>query len=408
MKTPNRGIILSAAVAVGLVTGTSYVWSIFRNPLMQAHGWDANEVTLAYSLFMLFVLVGSIAVGPLLRKIKPSLVVFIGGLLQGIGFLLTGFIGELFLLYLCYSFLAGFGNGLLYNGAIVTATRWFPDRKGMANGLTVGAMGLAPLLFAPVGNAFISLFDVFTSFKLMGLIMIVVFSIVAWFIKAPAEGWTPKGWVPSTTVNVSTRNYNLGQMLKTPLFYVSWLMVVCAICAASMMTSNASPIAQQMVGITPEQGALMVGLFALISFCGRFILAALSDKLGRFNTILVAMILIAADMLFFFTRADSFVTFLVVMGVVGFCFGGIMAMLPGYVSDIYGQKNFATNYPFIYSGFTTSSFIGPLIVSGFLVSTGNYDGAFLAAGIMTCAGIVLVLIARALDKGMRKKADAGS
>lgn len=407
----NRYIILAAAAIAGLLAGTSYMWSVFQKPLIEYHGWEPSQVALAYSFFFIMVFIGVVAGGPLQRRFKPKYLVLVAGLLQGFGFLLTGFATSLFQLYFFYSFLAGLGNGFIYTAAVSAATKWFPDKKGMANGICIGCMGLAPLFFAPLGNMLIENFGVLGSFKINGVIMIVAFLIVSWFIQAPEPGWKPQGWTPPTyeadagksSVNVSGMNRTPLQVIKQPVYYVMLVMTFCACCSGVMMTGQASVIAQEVAHIDAAQGALQVGLLAVFSFAGRMIFGSLSDKIGRFNMYLVLLAATAIDMLFFFGQAYDFVTFLVVMGVTGCCFGGVMAMLPSLVGDTFGTANFELDYPLVYFGYTGASMVAPVLASSIFTSTGSYSYAFTVAGLIAALGFLLCICAKILAAKMNAR-----
>lgn len=399
-KTTNRGIILIAAAIAGLMDGASLMWSIFRNPLMELNGWSPSQVTLAYSLFWTSCLAGCFIAGPLQRKMKPSLLVLMAGCLQGLGFFLTGYAKTIPQLYLFYSLIAGMGNGLIYNAAISTATKWFPDKTGFANGICVGAMGLAPLLFSPLGNWLIEHFDVCTSFKINGIIMIVTFLLFSWFIKAPEEGWRPEGWTGSTKVcsklsgNAVGKDYVWTEMLKTPAFYLIWVMTICSVTSGVMMTGQASAIAQEVSNVTAGQAALQIGLMAVASFSGRFIFGSLSDKIGRFNTQFILLSVTSVMMLVFLGKAHSFVSFMICMMVIGMCYGGVMSILPGHSRDNFGLKNFSVNHNFVYSAYAVASYIGPLVASATFERTGSYNNAFTIAGIIAVGGILFALFAK--------------
>lgn len=399
MKTTNRYYVLAVATITGVLTGTSLVFSVFRNPLMAAHSWDASQVTLAYSGFMLMVLAGTFLGGPVQRRFKPSLILFVGGLMQGLGFFLTGCINTLPLLYICYSLMAGLGNGFLYGTAVGVVTKWFPDKPGFANGVCLGCMALSPLLFAPLANKLIEMFDVFASFKIMGGIMIVFFGVFSWLLKAPPPGWKPEGWEPVKSEKSNFgRDYSVKEMLSTPAYWLLLVSFTCCVLSGVMMTGQISAIAQQQVSITPAQGALMTGLLALFSFVGRMGLSTLSDKVGRFNMYLIVAAITALDCLLFFNRTGSFASFMIALFFIACSNGAMMAMLPGLVSDTFGHNVFSVNYPFLYCGYTISSFIGPLLASRNFESTGNYHQAVITVGIIAAVGFVgMILCKRKLD-----------
>lgn len=388
--------------------GITYAWSIFQAPLIAYHGWDSNQVTLAYSLSYVAVLAAVFALGPLQQRFKPRYLLLASGLIQGAGFFLASFAQSIPMLYLTYSLLAGFGNGAIYSIAVSAATKWFPDKKGLANGICVGCMGLAPLVWAPFGNALIASFDVTSAFRIIGVVTIIAFLVIPWVVEAPDPEWKPAGWNPPVndaadrqfserrSRQITGSDFTVAQMIKQPLYWVLLLMTMCSCTSGLMMTGQTAVMAVSIAHVNAAQGALLVGLLAAFSFAGRMVFGALSDKLGRLNTQLALLVATTADMLFLFPHACDFLSFLLSMGVIGMCFGGVMAMLPSLVSDCFGTANFSVNYPFVYMGYTAASFSGPLLANSVFASTGAYSSAFLvAAGIGGC-GIVLALAAKVL------------
>lgn len=397
-KTPNRYIILAAAAAAGLMVGICLTWSIFKNPLMEKNGWSSNAVTLTYSLYMLFACVGTFLCPVLQKRIAPSILLLIGGCMHGMGMFFTGCATAVWHLYASYSLMAGLANGLIYNTAISAATKWFPDKKGFANGICVGCMGLASLLFAPLGNDLITRFDVSAAFRILGLFMTAVFLVISWFVKNPAEGWTPQGMeTVSGSPSAPGRSLNWKGLLKARSFYTMWLMVLCAVTAGSMMTGQAAAMAQRMANVTAAQASTLVAILAVANFSGRLVFGSLSDKFGRYPVLLGLLAVSAVDMLFFFGQADSYLTFMAVLCVAGACYGGVMATLPSLVSEAFGPKHFGTNYACVYSGYTCASFVGPMVASNVLQASGSFGQAFTIAGVLAVAGIGFTLLTQKLN-----------
>lgn len=397
----NRWVILAAAALSGLMCGTIYCWSIFKNPLMEVHGWSSNEVTLAYSLFALLMLLGTFLGGPLQKLEKPRLVVLVAGAMQGLGFVLTGFAQDTMQLYLAYSLLAGIGDGIVYGVAVATATKWFPDKKGMANGICLGCMGLAPLIFAPFGDWLIGSVGVLVAFQVIGWIQVVCFAIAALFIQAAPEGWRPDGWEPSISQKVGARvEVRTSRMLRTPLFWLQWVLLVAGIASGSMMAGQASAIGQSMAPITASEGSILVALLAVASFSGRLLLGSLSDKVGRYPVLFGAMLASAVDLLLFMPQAHTFAGFAIAMFVVGLAYGGIMANVPNLTSDSYGSRYFGLNFPCMFSAYTVAAFVGPMVASDVFQSFGSYGMAFAFAGALSAAGCLLVIAAAGLSRRM--------
>ena len=396
-KTRNRGLILAAAAITGSCSGAIYMWSIFNTPLIDAYGWTPSEVALPYSLFLLMECLTGFAAGKLQEKVKPQYLVLISGIGFALGWFLSGYATTLPMLYLAFGLIAGGSDGIFYNTTVATAVRWFPDKRGFANGICVSGMGLAPLIYAPLGNFLIESYGISVSFKICGLIFLCLFAAFSLFIDAPEPGWEPEGWVPTEAQKTFNRNdMSTGQMLRQPLFWIVWFSFAMAATSGLMMMGHASSIGQQLAQLTATQGALMVGIVAVASCFGRLILGWLSDRIGRYNMLLIILVVTAADMLFFFSRATDFTLFMVALCIIGFFFGGVMVIMPALCADLFGPRNLGMNYAALYSGYTLASFIGPMLAATVVEHTGTYGLAFTVAGLLSIVGLAFVLIAKRL------------
>jgi len=256
-------------------------------------------------------------------------------------------------------------------------------------------MGLASLIFAPLGNFLIANLDVRAAVRVLGLLMTGVFLVISWFIAIPEEGWKPAGMTAAkTAAAASSRDLHWKALLKTPAFYTMWLMTLCAVTAGSMMTGQASAIAQHMAGITAAQASTLVAIMAVANFSGRLAFASLSDKFGRYQVLFALLCVSGLDMLLLFPKADNYLLFMAALCIAAACYGGTMATLPSLVSDAFGARYFSTNYACIYTGFTCASFVGPMAASNVLQNTGSYQRAFLIAGVLALVGIVLSVLTR--------------
>ncbi len=402
MRNEGRALVLAGAAVTGSFSGAVYMWSIFNVPLIETFGWDVRLVSLAYSMFFFVGCVSGFFAGWLQRRVRSNLLVLGAGFLFSLGWFLTGCVSSAPLLYATFSLIAGFGDGILYNTAVATATRWFPDKRGFANGVCVGCMGLSALVFAPMGNALIAAFGPSGAFRVCGVVFLAFFLVFSWFVKAPEPGWIPEGWDPSSVVDVGLANRETTtlQMLKTPVFWVLWLSFVAATTSGMMMTGHASNIGQCLANMTPSQGAMMVGILSIANFCGRFGFGWLSDKVGRYVTLAIILTITGADMLLFFGHATSFATFMIALVFVGACFGGTMSVVPSLCGDLFGSENFGMNYAALYTGYTTAAFVGPTLAAGIFSATGAYNMAFVVAGVLALGSIALVLLDSLLAKGL--------
>lgn len=407
-RAPSRSIILAAGAFTAMGTGAIYMWSIFNKPLMAQFGFSASEVSLVYSLFMFMSLVGSIIAGWMQNHLSSRYIVLGSGVLFGLGWIGSGFADNLPMLYLCFSGLAGLGNGFLYNTIVAVVIKWFPDRRGFANGICIGAIGMSSIIFAPLGNLLIESFDVQTAFRIVGIIWIAIYLVFSNLLIMPPAGWTPGARQDIAVEHVESAedakpaaaqpNYTAGQMVRTPLFYCLFFTFMTAVTSGLMTTGHASNIGQELAGLSASEGAIMVSVLAIGSTIGRFGFGSLSDYIGRYNTLIIALALNAVVMFFAMPQATSFVPFLISVSVVGACFGGVLTVIPAIVGDAFGSANFGQNYSFVYAGYTTASFIGPLAAAAAIETAGSYLPAFAIAGALSTVGIVLVLTCKQFDK----------
>lgn len=407
---------------------------------MEEFGFTTSEVSMIYSLFLLASCFSSMLAGWLQRHTQPRFIVLGAGVLFGLGWFCSGFADNLPMLYLFYSGFAGAGNGMLYNTIVAVVTKWFPDKRGLANGVCIGAIGLGPMIFAPAGNWLIETFDVSTAFHIVGAVWLVVYLVFSWLLYVPPAGWTPKGWsekdikadddIPvsaaanataSGAVRIQDDNAGLEaartkrttkeieklsghrevpfsstQMVKQPLFYVLFAALMVSSTSGLMVTGHASDIGQELAHLTASEGAIMVSVMAFGSFLGRFGFGFISDAIGRYNALIISLVINAVVMVLLLGHATTFVAFLLAVSVVGACFGGTMSIVPAIVGDAFGSANFGQNYSFVYPGYTVASFIGPMVAASTVETLGTYVPAFTVAGAISIIGIVLVFVAKML------------
>lgn len=401
VKTYRRGVILICAALCGALTASLNIWSIFQKPLMEAYGFSPQSVSFAYTIVIAMIGLSGPIGGWLQRKAPAHIIMTVAGIGFGLGWFLTGFASTIPVLYISFGLLVGVCDGICYNLALAIATRWYPDKRGFANGV---ALAIYPLFTAPMGNMIIENFNVSIAFNIVGVFCIVGFIVLSRFLKMPAADFKPEGWNPPAESDTKrVKNYTSGQMLKTPFFWTLLLFFGTVACTGCVMLSTVSLVGQVQAGMDAATGALMVGIFAIANGTGRLGLGAISDKLGRFQTMFVAVAVTAVIHLFLFANATSTAIFIVEACVLGICFGGIMAIMPSVCADAYGPGNAGQNYGFMFIGYTLASFIGPVVSANALATTGSYSSAFPFLGALCIVGLVLLSLAWMFFKKMKAK-----
>ena len=403
VKTYRRGVILICAALCGALTASLNIWSIFQKPLMEAYGFSPQSVSFAYTIVIAMIGLSGPIGGWLQRKAPAHIIMTVAGIGFGLGWFLTGFASTIPVLYISFGLLVGVCDGICYNLALAIATRWYPDKRGFANGVALAIMAIYPLFTAPMGNMIIENFNVSIAFNIVGVFCIVGFIVLSRFLKMPAADFKPEGWNPPAESDTKrVKNYTSGQMLKTPFFWTLLLFFGTVACTGCVMLSTVSLVGQVQAGMDAA-GALMVGIFAIANGTGRLGLGAISDKLGRFQTMFVAVAVTAVIHLFLFANATSTAIFIVEACILGICFGGIMAIMPSVCADAYGPGNAGQNYGFMFIGYTLASFIGPVVSANALATTGSYSSAFPFLGALCIVGLVLLSLAWMFFKKMKAK-----
>lgn len=396
----NRWLILIAAVIINICIGTLYAWSVFALPLGKMFGWAATSIALAFTINHALSPVAMIGGGYIQDRLGPKANVMIGGVMFGVGLFITGFVSSIEMLYFTYSVLAGIGGGCVYSGTLGNTVKFFPDKRGLASGLVAAGYGSGATIVAPAASSLIASLGVLTTFKILGAVFFVVIMLCSLLIKNAPAGFKPAGWNPPAAVNTpkpAARDMVWTQMLRDVTWWVVLIMLTCGALSGLMITAFASPIGQQMFNLSPMDAALFVSLVAVSNSLGRIVFGAVSDKVGRSNTIMMMYVISALGMLNL-TVTTSVVGFAISAIGVGAVFGGFMSTMPSIISERYGLKNFGVNYGITFIGFSLAAIFGPMTAATVRQSTGTYEQAFWIALGLNIVGLVFALIFRSLDK----------
>lgn len=403
--TKKRWIILAASCLINLCIGSLYAWSVFATPMAAyLSSVTGSEVAGLAIIFTIANAVGPITMisgGFINDKIGPKWVIFIGGILFGLGMIVSGFAKSVGMLLLTYGLGVGLGVGMVYGCTVSNSVKFFPDKRGLVGGIATASYGISSVIIPIVANALIDNFDVTTAFKILGAAMLVIICVSAFFIQTCPKGFKPEGWEPPAPKAGAKApvDKDWKAMLKDPIFYVMILMLCCGAFSGLMVTSQASPVAQNMIGMTAAQAAVVVSVLAIFNTLGRILAGFISDKIGSVNTILGVFLVSALGLgLLFISGEGSVATFYIGVCIVGLCFGSIMGIYPGFTASQFGGRNNSVNYGIMFIGFAAAGYFGPTIMSKIYTSTGAYQTAFLAAMALAIAGAVLTFAFRKLSK----------
>ncbi|MEG2213358.1 MAG: MFS transporter, partial [Clostridiales bacterium] len=310
-------------------------------------------------------------------------------------------ISQLWLLYVVYSFLGSLGLRISYAGLIGNSMKLFWDKKGLATGVIAAAYAAATILIAPIANFLIETQGVVVAFQYLGLSYMLIILAAGFFIQnAPAPN-TPLQLSKATTPHLKKPGVELNwrQMLRTKRFYLIVLIFICGSMAGLMLVASASILGQNFFALSAATAAVYVSVYSLCNCLGRFIFGPLSDKLGRYPTLLMICILLTVVLLQAALFQNRF-SFLVVLIGVGLGFGGTMSIIPTLVSVNFGLLHCGINYGITYIGYSLGSVCGPLIAAAFTDTGDNIALLFYLSMVFAIAG---ALFTRLLQKQAIKK-----
>lgn len=411
-KVKNRWLIAASAVGIHISIGSAYAWSVFTNPMAETFGWETTEISMAFSIAIFMLGMAAAFMGRFVEKQGPRKSGMLAALFFGIGVAGSGFataIESLPLLYLFYGVIGGVGLGIGYIAPVSTLVKWFPDRRGLATGLAIMGFGFAALLSGPAAASLIESVGISTTFYVLGAIYFIVMMLASQYLSPPPEGWAPKGYneaeqTSNKRVKVRTDLSQLtaNEAIKTRRFWMLWTMLFINVTSGIAVIAVASPMAQEVSGMTPIAAATMVGLMGLFNGGGRIGWASLSDYIGRPN-VYTAFFIIQIVAFFTLPIAFSAILFQVLIFAILTCYGGGFASVPAYIGDLFGTKQLGAIHGYILTAWALAGVVGPILLSTIYDSTNSYNMTMYIFGVLFVIAFALSLWIRADMKRLRKE-----
>jgi len=395
VSAPNRWLIAIAGIFMQIALGAIYAWSVFRIPLTKAYGWTIPQVTLVFQVTVFIVGFAAFAGGLWMRHSGPRPVAFTAAVLYGGGIALAGMATGLKTLYLTYGLIAGTGLGFGYIIPIATLVKWFPDKRGLITGLAVAGFGSGALVTAPVANSLISSVGVGRTFEILGCAYFVIVFLCAFRMQNPPAGYAPPGYQARSggATPRSRHDFSLKEALSTWQWYGLWLTLFLNTTAGIASISQASPMAQEISGVSAATAAGLVGLISIANGSGRFLWAWLSDAIGR-RAVFLAMFLVQSVAFFMLASAHDFGMLTLFACLILLCYGGGFGTMPAFAADYFGSAQIAPIYGMMLTAWGFAAAFGPTLVASVREATGRYQGAMRWLALATLLSAVVPLLLR--------------
>ncbi|MFC4713598.1 OFA family MFS transporter [Planococcus dechangensis] len=397
----NRWLIALSAIAIQLSIGAAYAYSVYTRPISEAMGWSPTEITYAFTIMMALGGISAAFFGGFVEKNGPRKSAMVAAVLFGLGQAGAGLatqIDSLPLFLLTYGFMSGMGLGVGYIAPISTLVKWFPDRRGLATGMAVMGFGAGALITAPVAASLIDSVGVTSTFYILGVSYFILISLGASYIAPPPEGFMPKGMEADLASGKKVLKKDLSQMtarqaVKTRRFWMLWAMMLVNVSAGIMIISVASPMAQEMVGLTAAGAATLVGIMGIFNGGGRLGWAAISDYIGRPTVFMIFFIIQIAAFLML-PGITNVIIFQVFILLIVSCYGGGFSNLPAFIGDMFGTRQLGAIHGYLLTTWSLGGIIGPAIVSQVYAATNSYVPVFYIFVVLTSIALVLALLIR--------------
>lgn len=398
-----RWLVIVGAILIQLSLGSLYSWSVFVRPLLVAFpGSTSTQVSLPFTVALATFSITMVFAGMWQDRIGPRIVATVGGLVLGLGNILASQATRLELIYATYGILGGIGIGLAYVCPLAACIKWFPDKRGLVSGLAVAGFGAGSFFYAQFANYLIGLGSPASSwrqtFVVLGTIYLISILAGAQFLRNPPRGWSPAGWNPSSSTTKATESgYTWNEMLRTGTFYTLWTMFAFAASSGLMVIGHLSPFGQES-GLTAAEAAAIVGVLALFNGAGRIAWGFVSDRIGRKKTMLAMFALNAAIMFLLREMGHTILLLSVAAAMVGFCFGGTLAIFPSATADSFGTKYLGVNYGLMFTAYGVAGTIGPVVGAVVRDLSGTYVYAFAVAATLSVLSATLSLTLKTGEK----------
>jgi MFS transporter, OFA family, oxalate/formate antiporter len=392
------GQLIFGIICMVMIANLQYGWTLFVNPIDQKYHWGRAAIQVAFTIFVVTETWLVPVEGYLIDRFGPKIMICGSGVLVAIAWVINSVADSLFLLYVGAA-IGGIGAGVIYGGSVGNALKWFPDRRGLAAGLTAAGFGAgSALTVVPIYNM-IQSSGYQAAFLWFGLVQGAVVVLVGLLLRAPQPGEAPAPAAPA--VQQTKRDYGPAEVLKSPPFWVMYAMFVMVGTGGLMATAQLAPIAKDfkidtipvsILGLTLPALTFALSIDRVLNGFTRPFFGWVSDHIGRENTMFIAFMLEGIGIYALLLVASDPLWFVILSGLVFFAWGEIYSLFPATCTDIYGRKFATTNYGMLYTAKGTAALLVPF-ANVLTTATGSWTAVFVVAALLNIVAALLAIFA---------------
>ncbi|MCE4224575.1 oxalate/formate MFS antiporter [Methylobacterium sp. C25] len=399
--------LIFGVICMCMIANMQYGWTFFVNPIQERHGWDRAAIQVAFTMFVVTETWLVPIEGWFVDKYGPRIVALVGGLLCAIGWVMNSYADSLTMLYIAAA-VGGTGAGAVYGTCVGNSLKWFPDRRGLAAGITAMGFGAGSALTVVPIQAMIRNYGYESAFFYFGIGQGVIVMLLALFLVAPKKGQVPE----VAKVSQSKRDFTPGEMVRTPIFWIMYAMFVMMAAGGLMATAQLGPIAKDfhiidtpvsLLGITLPALTFAATIDRVLNGVTRPFFGWVSDHIGRENTMFLSFAIEGVGIYLLSVFGNDPFMFVILTGLVFFAWGEIYSLFPATCGDTFGSKYAATNAGLLYTAKGTAALIVPF-TSVLTTMTGSWHAVFLAAaGLNILAAIMALFVLKPMRASYTKE-----
>jgi MFS family permease len=387
-----RWLFVPLGITVLLCLGTVYSWSIFRKPLEKQLNIGATDSLLPFTVLLVVFAVLMPITGFFIDRYGSRTVTAVGGVVTGIGYILSAFAPNITVLVLTYGVIAGAGVGIAYGVPLAVAAKWFPDKKGLAVGLTVIGFGLSPLITAPIAKYLIDTYQIPQTFLILGIAFTVIILAISTVLTMPPTGWTPAGFAAARSETAV--NSQIAPMMKSPAFYGLWVCYTIGTLVGLGAIGISSPVAQEIIKLDAGTAAATVSLFAIFNGMGRPMFGWITDRFKpKYAAIANYILILIASIMMTQAGEGQVATYIIAFCLFWLSLGGWLAIAPTATLTLFDPTDYAKNYGIVYTAYGVGAFFGTIAAGKIRDTFGSYTNAFYLTAILAVVGIITAVFA---------------
>lgn len=389
VKAVQRWVYVVFGILIMMCLGTVYSYSIFRAPVEELFHAGTTKSGFPYMTALAFYSIFMFLTGRFLDRYKPRNIILVGCVLVVLGWILSMYAPNIYVLTLTYGLIGGSGVGIVYGAPMTVVARWFPEKKGLTVGFVLVGFGLSPLVTAPLAGRLIEAYGLRRTFFIIGIAFLFLIPLLSIPFRYPSDEeeslFMQKARKGSNGADLDTRT-----MVKTKSFKGLYSCFILGSMIGLMLVGMTSSVGKELIGLSAKEVAGLVSIFAILNGIGRPAFGYITDKISVKRAMLLSYVLIVtASILMLFANQGSKLLFVIAFVIFWFNLGGWLAIAPAATLSMYGVHHYSQNYGVVFTAYGIAAVVG-VSTSGIIIDYfKHYHYVFYFIIVMCTIGIVL-------------------